>query len=70
MPAMEPVDSSMIEAVGYDPERRELHVRFKGGRSCVHHDVPADDHEALMTAGSVGQHYHSAVRSAYRSTKG
>jgi hypothetical protein len=29
MPEMREVDSSAIEAVGYDPDTRELHVRFK-----------------------------------------
>lgn len=62
----EPVDSSLIEAVAYDPDARELGVRFKGGRCCcVYQGLTAADHEALLGADSIGRHFHQAIRDQY-----
>lgn len=51
---MRPVTSSNIAAVGYDAERRELRVRFRGGSEYAYADVPADVAAALVDAPSVG----------------
>ena len=40
MPEMQYVDSSNIEAIGYDPDNQELHVRFlKSGETYVYYSV-------------------------------
>jgi len=63
----EPVDSSMIAAVGYDAERQQLGVRFKRGAAThVFSDVPPDAHEALMSADSVGKHFHANILPNYK----
>lgn len=64
----EPVDSSLIEAVAYDPDKQHLGVRFKGAgaRCCIYEGVPADVHEALLGADSPGRHFLSAVRDQYK----
>ncbi len=49
------VDSSMIYAVGYDPEIKELAVVFNSGRAYWYEDVPAELHKALMASESKGQ---------------
>ena len=49
------VDSSMIYAVGYDPEIKELAVVFNSGRAYWYEDVPAELHKALMASESQGQ---------------
>ena len=66
----EPVDSSMIDAVGYDPETRQMAVQFKGGKTYTYHDVDQSAHEAFVASDSIGKHFHQNVASAYRWTAG
>ena len=63
---MRPVDSSNIKAVGYDPSTRVMRVEFHHGGSYEHRDVGPAEHEALISASSVGSHYHRHFRSAPR----
>lgn len=50
-----PVQSSHIEAVGYDADLRTLAVRFIGGKLLIVPGVTATEHGALMTAPSKGR---------------
>lgn len=59
MMEMRPVTSSNVDAVGYDHATRTMHVRFKGGGTYAHHDVGPEEHRALVTAKSLGSHYHA-----------
>lgn len=52
-----PVQSSNIREIGYDPDRREMGVRFKTGGSFTHVDVSPEQYSALMAADSHGKHY-------------
>ncbi len=54
MPDMIYVDSSNIEAVGYDGDSQELHIRYVGGACYVYHDVPRQVFDNLMNAPSKG----------------
>lgn len=60
-----PVESSNIERIGYDAEKRILHVRFKGGATYAHHDVPAKKVQEFHAAKSKGTHYHDHFRGKY-----
>lgn len=62
---MQPVASSNVEAIGYDPEARVMHVRFKGGSTYAHHDVDPKDHAAFVRADSKDQHYHQAFKGKF-----
>jgi hypothetical protein len=66
---MTPVKSSSVEAVGYDPGRRALAVRFKGGAVHVYHDVKPEQHQQLLGAESVGKHFAKHIRNGFKSTK-
>ncbi len=67
---LKPVKSSNIAAVGYDPDDQTLHVKFKeSGAVYTYADVPADDHEALMGADSIGKHFHANIRSKFNGNK-
>lgn len=59
---MTPVESKAINAVGYDPETRTMGIEFHSGR--VHHypDTLPHEHEALMSAGSIGKHFNQFHR--------
>lgn len=52
MPEMIYVDSSNVEAIGYDGDAQELHVQFVSGGSYIYHEVPQDVFDAFMSATS------------------
>lgn len=59
--------SSTISGVGHDDQRRELHVRFRGGDvTYVYEDVPAEMAAAMLAADSVGGFLHRAIVPKYR----
>ena len=66
MRASVPVDSSALDAVGYDPRRRVLHVAYKGGREYAYLDVPPDVYDALLQADSKGRFVNEVVKPRYR----
>lgn len=69
MPEMTYVDSSNIEAIGYDQESRELHVQFVSGARYVYQEVPPQVFDGLMAAGSKGSFLNREVKGVYRYTK-
>ena len=64
-PDMEWVDSSNIEAIGYDDNMRELFVQFKGGTTYIYVDVPAEVHQELRQADSKGIYLNREIRNSY-----
>ena len=62
---MTPVTSSFVEAVGYDPEARELHVRLAGGRGYRYLGVPASVFEEFLAAPSKGTFFNGRVKHNY-----
>lgn len=59
------VTSSNIVSIGYDAEQQRLEVEFKGGRVYEYAEVPAEKHEALMRADSVGSFFARQVKNVY-----
>lgn len=66
---MTPVKSSSISEVGYDPESRTLHVKFKTGASYEHTDVPPEKYVALTGTESAGKFYNTKIRPAHAVAK-
>lgn len=64
-----PVTSSNIEAIGHDPETNTLRVQFKGSGTYDYAGVSAEDHAALVGAGSIGSHFHKNIRTAFKATR-
>lgn len=65
-----PVKSSQIASVGYDSINQTMDVEFVRGNAVYrYHDVPAEIHEALMAAESVGKHFGANVRGRFRTEK-
>ncbi len=58
---LETVESSMIHAVGYDPEKRILEIVFNSGRTYQYWNVPSDVYEGLMQAESKGSYFRSVI---------
>ena len=63
------VESSALSAIGYNPAKRILALKFKGG--AVHHlaDVSEVDHAHLMAAESIGRHFAQHLKGKYQSEK-
>lgn len=64
-PEMIFVDSSNIEAIGYDPGQRDLYVQFHGGRTYVYADVPDQIYGELLQADSKGSYLNREIKSNY-----
>ena len=61
----EPVTSSVIAAIGYDPQFQWLEVELKGGALYLYREVPAHVHQAFMAALSKGSFYNQRIRDEY-----
>lgn len=57
-----PVKSSMVNAIGHDPQTNTLTVEFAGGARYEYPNVTADHHADLMAAPSIGKHLNSVIR--------
>lgn len=69
MAEMHFVDSSNIEAIGYDQAARELHVRFLHGDMYAYHGVPEDIYDELMAAQSKGSYLNRVIKGNYGYSK-
>ena len=66
MPEMHYVDSSNVEAIGYDPATQELHVRFlKSGETYVYYNVEECVFNEIMQADSKGQYLNLNIKGRY-----
>lgn len=63
------VESSMIHAVGYDPETRKMEVVFNSGKTFVYENVPQTEYDALLSAESKGQYMLACIIDVYPSYK-
>ncbi|WP_343917299.1 KTSC domain-containing protein [Agrococcus citreus] len=65
MPRMQPVESSSVDAVGFDPARNELTIRFVDGGTYVYGMVPIAIFEALLDADSIGRFVNDRIKPRY-----
>ena len=66
MPEMHYVDSSNIEAIGYDLARMELHVRFlKSGDTYAYYNVESWVFDEMMQADSKGIYLNTNIKGRY-----
>ena len=61
----QPVSSSNIKSVGYDPDSTLLEIEFHDGSIYQYSKVPQSVHTALMTAASLGSFLHKNIRGKY-----
>lgn len=67
MPHMTSVESTSLEAVGYDADARELHVRFSSsGKTYVYYAVEEPVYRELMQAESKGAYVNRRIKPRYR----
>ena len=68
--AMIPVESSMINAVGYDRESRRLQVIFNTGQVYCYEGVPPEVFEGLLAADSKGRYMRAHIIAVYPYRRG
>ena len=57
------VDSTSIAALGYDPGKRELGIRFReSGEVYFYFDVPAEEYESFLAAESKGNYLNRILK--------
>ena len=59
------VNSSMLYAVGYDPDTQELVAVFNSGRTFWYEGVPAEVHQQLMSSDSIGGYMRDFIIDMY-----
>jgi lysyl-tRNA synthetase class 2 len=57
--------STIIRAIAYHPEARELEVQFTTGRRYLYRNVPPEAAEAFRTARIKGRHFNARIRGRY-----
>lgn len=58
----EPVKSSMIKSIGYDPDSKKMEVKFTNNSIYTHENVEQNDFDDFLNAPSVGKHYNENFR--------
>lgn len=66
---MIPVASSLLETVGYDDEKEELHVKFHKGGKYTYRGVTRPVYEALLNAHSASSFFLWNIKSQYECVK-
>lgn len=65
----EPVSSSQIAEVGFDPAKELLEIQFTRGGVYQYSGVPAEVHRELMEADSVGSYFSKQIKGQYPYSK-
>lgn len=61
----EPIESSMLRTMRYDPKEHLLEVVFRNGRAYQFVNVPPEIYEHLHTAQSKGRYFLAHIRNQY-----
>jgi hypothetical protein len=65
----QPVHSSNLAEVGYDPATQVLEIAFRTGGIYRYGSVPQDIYAGLMQAGSHGTYFTMHIRNRYPTTR-
>lgn len=65
----EPVTSSNLASVGYNPDSETLEVEFKNASVYEYYNVPQFMHERLMGADSIGTFFNAEIKNSYACSK-
>ena len=60
-----PVESSMIQALGYDAKTRKLEIVFNSGQTYCYEGVPSKVHKGLLAADSKGRYMRAEIIDVY-----
>ncbi len=62
---MRRVESSSVDAVGFDAARNELTIRFVSGETYIYGMLPRAEYERLLAADSVGAFVNRRIKPRY-----
>ena len=66
LPIIQRVESSSVDAVGYDPVSGKLYVRFVGsGNAYVYYAVPQSVYDEFMASQSKGRFVNAEIKDAF-----
>jgi hypothetical protein len=65
----QPVKSSKISSIGYDPKSKILEIEFHSGRIYQYLNVPKSEYKGLMSASSHKSYFQYNIRDHYRWVK-
>lgn len=65
----QPVSSSNLRSVSYDPGMKVLKIEFHNGGIYRYFGVPAYAYSSLMTSASHGGYFHDHIKGIYRFVK-
>lgn len=66
----QPVNSTDLRSVGYDPSTHTLEIEFHGSGVYRYSGVPEHVYQGLMSASSKGRYFHAHVKDHYPYTRG
>ena len=69
LPEFTPIESSMFSGQHYDPNTRDLTIKFKNGTVYRYADVGADKHATLLGAASPGRWFNDHVKPNHKAVK-
>jgi len=61
----EPVESTALRSIGYDPDFPALEIEFRVGRIYRYEGVPPQVHQALRASDSKGGFFNREIRGRY-----
>ena len=56
------VESANIEKIGYDDQKRQLHIIFLKKTHYVYFDVPNNTWEEFLASESKGKYFHKMIK--------
>ena len=64
------VESSMLDAIDYDPASLTLKIRFKkGGQTFAYVGVRGNVYTEMLESESIGKYFHSTIKGKYEYSK-
>ena len=60
-----PVDSTNLEWVAYDEDKKELYIQFRSSGLYVYYNVPKNIFVDLLKAGSKGRYHNLKIKWKY-----
>jgi len=61
----QPVSSSNLKSVGYDPTSLVLEIEFRNGNIYQYDGIPEDVYVSFMAASSLGSFLHRHIKEKY-----
>jgi hypothetical protein len=58
----DPVSSSLVESIGYDPDEQILEVGLENGRVYQYREVPESTYQSFLAADSLGRYFNRHIR--------